>query len=85
VLSYDIVKKIGLANNFPITELSTPFRWSEDFGIFTDKYKGAFFGIGAGKECPQLHNPDYDFPDDIIGIGIKMFYGIILDLLNNDK
>ncbi|MFP4691541.1 MAG: amidohydrolase [Bacteroidales bacterium] len=53
-----------------------PFRWSEDFGHFTSAFKGALFGIGSGKNHPSLHNHDYDFPDDIIATGIKMFYHI---------
>lgn len=54
-----------------------PHRWGEDFGIFTREYPGALFGLGAGKNTPTLHNPDYDFPDDIIETGVKMFYQII--------
>lgn len=64
--------EIGL--NFKYLE--TPFRWSEDFSYFTEKYKGAYFGLGSGVEQPSLHNPDYDFPDEIIDAGISMFYTI---------
>ncbi|MEX0996202.1 MAG: amidohydrolase [Flavobacteriaceae bacterium] len=60
--------------NLKVTERKTPFKWGEDFGLFTQQYKGAFFGIGAGEECPALHNPDYDFPDELIPTGSKMFY-----------
>ncbi len=34
------------------------------------------FGLGSGKDTPKLHNPDYDFPDDIIEVGVNMFYSI---------
>lgn len=61
--------------------LTEPFRWSEDFGHFTNHYKGAIFGLGAGLKHAQLHNSDYDFPDQIIGRGIKMLYGIIQKVL----
>ncbi len=57
-----------------VTERKSPFKWGEDFGLFTQEYKGAFFGLGAGEECPALHNPDYDFPDELIPTGSKMFY-----------
>lgn len=53
-----------------------PFRWGEDFGLFTQKYKGALFCLGAGENCPALHSPDYDFPDEIIETGIRIFYRI---------
>jgi metal-dependent amidase/aminoacylase/carboxypeptidase family protein len=51
-----------------------PFKWGEDFGLFTQNFKGAFFGLGAGKDQPALHNPDYDFPDELIPTGAQLFY-----------
>lgn len=54
-----------------------PFSWSEDFGHFTSEYKGAMFGLGAGKNHPALHAQTYDFPDEIINTGISMFTQII--------
>ena len=56
--------------------LDNPFRWSEDFAHFTQNFKGALFGLGSGLKQPQLHNPDYDFPDEIIENGVKTFYEI---------
>ncbi len=53
-----------------------PFRWSEDFGYFTQKYKGGYFGLGSGENQPALHNPNFDFPDDLIETGVKVFYSI---------
>ena len=41
------------------------------------------FGLGSGEETPALHNPDYDFPDEIIETGIAMFREIILKTLEN--
>ncbi len=54
-----------------------PFPWSEDFGYFTEEYKGALFGLGSGIEHPQLHNSNYDFNDDIIQDGIDIFKELI--------
>ncbi|MFP8967221.1 amidohydrolase [Pokkaliibacter sp. CJK22405] len=57
------------------------FRWSEDFGIFTEWAKdGAMFALGSGEHCPQLHNPDYDFPDALIPVGAGIFLGIVQTL-----
>jgi len=39
------------------------------------------FGLGAGETAPALHNPDYDFPDGLIGSGGAMFRRIITQLL----
>ncbi len=78
----EIIKNAAEKNNFSINEIKTPFRWSEDFGHFTDKYKGALFGIGSGENHPQLHNPDYDFPDEIIPVGVAIFHTIMNEILN---
>lgn len=78
----EIVKSAAGRNNYSVIDVSEPFRWSEDFGHFTAGYKGAMFGIGSGENHPQLHNPDYDFPDEIIPTGINMFYTIINEILN---
>jgi amidohydrolase len=59
--------------------MDEPMRWSEDFGQFTAvAQQGAMFALGAGIESPQLHNPDYDFSDELIPIGHALF----LDLIN---
>ena len=73
----DFVKQAAQLNEFDILEKQVPFKWGEDFGVFTQQYKGAMFGLGAGETTPSLHNPDYDFPDEISETGIKMFYSII--------
>lgn len=71
------VRNAAKQNGFDILEKKEPFKWGEDFGIFTQSYKGVMFGLGAGERTPFLHNPDYDFPDEIIDTGIKMFRSII--------
>lgn len=76
------VRESAGENQLKVSEISHPFRWSEDFGHFTQQYKGALFGIGAGAGHPELHHPDYDFPDDIIVTGTKMFYSIIKKVLS---
>ena len=60
-----------------INYISEPFRWSEDFGAFTQQHCGAIFGLGAGEETPALHDVEYDFPDSIIEVGAKHFMKII--------
>ena len=57
--------------------LSEPFRWSEDFGRFGSVCPIGFFGIGSGVDQPALHNPEFDFPDDILEVGMTMFWEII--------
>jgi amidohydrolase len=69
----DIIRQAAKKLNLQIIERTEPFRWSEDFAHFTLKFNGALFGIGSGENHPQLHNPDYDFPDEILPTAINMF------------
>jgi metal-dependent amidase/aminoacylase/carboxypeptidase family protein len=62
-------------------EESLPMRASEDFGIFGHDAASAMFFLGAGEQHPALHNPDYDFPDDLIPIGSKVFMRTARNLL----
>ncbi len=39
------------------------------------------FFLGAGESHPSLHNPDYDFPDDLIAVGARVFMRTARDLL----
>lgn len=65
-------------------ERNTAFKWGEDFGLFTEKFRGAMFGIGAGENQPALHNPDYDFPDALIETGANIFYTLINKILSEN-
>jgi amidohydrolase len=77
----DLVRKVVHKQDHEIIKSDQPFRWSEDFGYFTNNYPGVLFGIGSGENHPSLHNPDYDFPDGIIKTGILVFRGIISEIL----
>lgn len=74
------VERATNALGLPLTPLQKPFRWSEDFGLFSDVCQSALFVLGAGEHHPQLHNPDYDFPDELIPTGVSMFLEIARQL-----
>lgn len=65
------------------TEMQTPFRWSEDFGRYNQEIPGAMFGLGAGETTAPLHDSLYDFPDQLIGVGVE-FYLSLLKLCDDD-
>ena len=65
--------------------LNEPFRWSEDFGRFGSVCPIGFFGLGSGTDQPALHNPEFDFPDDILEIGMTMFWEIIRGEVRSKK
>ncbi len=77
-LVFEAIHRAGVETE----EIESPFRWSEDFGHFTGAQKGALFGIGSGTDHPSLHNHDYDFPDEILETGIRMFYHIADQIVN---
>ena len=79
----EIVRKAAEKNDLNLSERKYPFKWGEDFGLFTTKYKGCMFGVGAGENCPALHNPDYDFPDEIIETAANVFIEIINEITEN--
>lgn len=70
------IKSAALREGFNYVEVENPFSWGEDFGLFTQRYKGAMFGLGAGENCPPLHSPHYDFPDELIETGARVFYSV---------
>lgn len=53
-------------------EPQEPFRWSEDFGRFTGRIRGAMFAIGSGLTHPPLHSPQYDFSDPLLPQAIAL-------------
>lgn len=71
-IAEDAAEDLGMQITRPVS----PFPWSEDFGHFTGAFPGALMGLGAGTDSPALHSPDYDFPDDLIPVGVDLFKGI---------
>ena len=58
--------------------LDEGFLWSEDFGaLLATAKEGAMFALGSGEDCPQLHTPEYDFPDPLIAVGSRLFASLI--------
>lgn len=80
-----LVRNTAERNGYKVIEKTTPFRFGEDFGWFSRQYKVAMFGLGAGQEIPALHHNDYDFPDEIIETGMKMFQRVISEILSQKK
>lgn len=82
VEAVNYIRKAASSLTLKIVEKELPFTFGEDFGLFTQKYKGAMLGLGSGENTPALHNPDYDFPDEIIATGIQLFHQITKEILN---
>jgi amidohydrolase len=78
----DFIKKAALKKEYTILEKELPFTFGEDFGLFTQHFKGAMLGLGSGENTPSLHNPDYDFPDEIIATGVTLFHQISKEIID---
>lgn len=72
----DMITAAADESSIPVQHMEHPNNWSEDFAYFTATNKGAQFGFGAGTDLPPLHNPEYDFPDEIIDPAANIFYEI---------
>lgn len=79
-----ILSEAAAAAGHPAEIWDMPQRWSEDFGQFARVAKSAMFWLGAGTDMPQLHNPDYDFPDALIPVGAGVFSAAIDAVLNKE-
>jgi hippurate hydrolase len=57
-----------------------PRMGAEDFSYMLQKCPGAFIGIGqgdGGRHTVGLHNPRYDFNDDLIPLGSSVFARLV--------
>lgn len=58
-----------------------PSLGSEDFAFYLEEIPGSFFWLGLGineQTDAPLHNPYFDFNDDAIPLGIRLFCDLIL-------
>ncbi len=67
-----------------VKEVELPNRFGEDFGWYSKDYRTAMFGLGAGGNSLPLHNPHYDFNDENIKCGVRLFCEIIKSIIMED-
>jgi hippurate hydrolase len=64
-----------------------PMTFSEDFAHFNAAIPGCFFLLGngvSGAHGQPLHSDDYDFNDELLGIGSKLWSALVRDRLPVD-
>ena len=49
----------------------------EDFGLFGEHFPCCMLLLGAGVSHDPVHNPDYDFPDELIATGVDLLERIV--------
>ena len=71
----------------PARSLQTlPSVGSEDFGRFGgwSGAKSAMVFLGAGPDGPRVHTPEYDFRDELIPMGTRIFSETLAACLENN-
>jgi hippurate hydrolase len=62
---------------------TAPVMGGEDFSFMLEKVPGCylFIGNGAGEEACMVHNPSYDFNDEILPVGATYFSRLVETIL----
>ena len=71
------VRSVCEALGIPQIPMTKLWRASEDFGYYLYERPGAMVYIGAGEDAPALHTSTYDFPDQILGVAVRLFLGLV--------
>jgi amidohydrolase len=59
-----------------------PTMGGEDMAFFLEKSKGCYFCLGVGKEGgAPIHNPKFDFNDELLVLGVETYCRVALELL----
>jgi len=54
----------------------------EDFAFYLQRSKGCFFALGVGREdAAPVHNPKFDFNEDMLPVGVETHCQVGLELL----
>ncbi|MBN7119928.1 M20 aminoacylase family protein [Pseudomonas oleovorans] len=57
-----------------------PSMASEDFSFMLQKRPGAYIWLGNGSTSASLHNPNYDFNDKVLPIGVAYWQNLVKEL-----
>lgn len=80
----EAVAKVGgrVVGEERVSAEGVPITGGEDFAFYTREVPGAYFFLGAGvdgQSTPGCHHPDFDFDDELIATGVRMFLGLVED------
>ena len=74
------MERAGIARQ----DQTVPSVGSEDFGQFgLSGAKAAMLFLGSGPDWPRVHTPAYDFRDELIPVGIRIFSETLAACLEN--
>jgi amidohydrolase len=72
-----LVRRAAEACGFEVISPDWPLRGGEDFGLFTERFPCCMILLGAGTDSLPIHNPNYDFPDELIDSGVRLYHAIV--------
>jgi hippurate hydrolase len=61
-------------------DLKGPIMFSEDFAFMLEEVPGCYFALGNGNS-KSLHDPGYDFNDELLVYGPAIMAGVVQKLL----
>jgi amidohydrolase len=62
---------------FDVLSPEVGLRGGEDFGLFSERFPCCMVLLGAGEGYHPVHNPNYDFPDELIDTGVRLYETIV--------
>ena len=54
-----------------------PAMVSEDFSFMMEAVPGCYVWVGAGEQCAALHNPAFDFNDELLPVGASYWATLV--------
>jgi amidohydrolase len=73
----DRVMRAASACGFQVITPEVGLKAGEDFGLFTERFPCCMVLLGAGEHHDPVHNPHYDFPDELIPTGVRLYDTIV--------
>lgn len=77
----EIARRAAAACGFDIISPELGLRGGEDFGLFSERFPCCMVLLGSGEDYHPIHNPHYDFRDELIATGVRFFDTIVRDQL----
>ena len=62
-----------------------PSMASEDFSFLSQARPGAYIWMGNGEDSASLHNPQYDFNDSVLPLGVRYWVALVQALLRDGQ
>ena len=62
-----------------------PSMASEDFAFMSQATSGAYIWLGNGEDSASLHNPNYDFNDALLPLGVRYWVSLVNALLQDGR